>query len=58
MKTKWYYPIAAFVFLLVYFFIWTNGESLLEILIGSIFITLIVTIIAILKKRKNEKKYH
>ncbi len=52
MKTKWWYPIVAFVFLLVYFFIWTNGESLLEILISSIIITLLVTVIAFWIKRE------
>lgn len=52
MKTKWYYPIVAFVFLLVYLFIWTNGESLIEILIGSFIVTLVLTLISLWIYRK------
>ena len=52
MKTKWYYPIVCFIFLLVYTFIWTKGEPLIEILFGSIIITLLVTNIAWIKKEK------
>ncbi len=52
MKTKWFYPIVAFIFLLVYLFIWTKGGSLIEILIASIIITLFVTIISWFKRKK------
>jgi|AntAceMinimDraft_17_1070374.scaffolds.fasta_scaffold14425_3 hypothetical protein len=52
MKTKWFYPIITFLFLLVYLFIWTRGESLIEILIASIIITLFVTFISFLSNRK------
>lgn len=50
MKTKWFYPIVAFIFLIVYLFIWTKGGSLIEILIGSIIITLLVTIVSWFKR--------
>jgi len=52
MKTKWWYPIIAFIFLVVYLFIWTKGGSLIEILIGSIISTLFVTIISWFKQKK------
>ncbi len=52
MKTKWYYPIVAFIFLLVYNFVWFKGEPLIEILICSIVITLFVTFISIWINRK------
>jgi Zn-dependent protease with chaperone function len=52
MKAEWYYPIITFIFLLVYLFVWTKGESLIGILISSIIITLFVTFISLWINRK------